>query len=154
MNQLPTITPTHPLYGQRLLGIDFGEKVTGLALFCPGIDPLIQPFGRCLGTWKEMLSQIQAVVEQESIGLVILGLPLLPDGQEGSQAQQVRRFAQAVEAIISCPLILSDETLTTAEAKHRMEQSPRYNFKVAWQELDAWSAAIILEDFVRQYPTT
>ena len=145
------IAPDHPYYQQRLLGIDFGEKVTGLALFCPGVDPLVQPYGRCLGPWPEMINTIREIVAQENIDRLVLGLPLLPDGQEGTQAAKVRRFAQALQkAIPQCPLSLHDETLTTEEAIYRMQQSPRYNFKVAWKELDAWSAAIILEDFVCQ----
>ena len=145
------ISPSHPYYAQRLLGVDYGEKVTGLALFCPGRDPLVQPYGRCLGPRQAMVAAISKIVAQEDINHIVLGLPLLADGQEGTQAAKVRHFARALrEAIPHCPLSLHDETLTTEEAIYRMQQSPRYNFKVAWKELDAWSAAIILEDFVRQ----
>ena len=145
------ISPHHPYFQQHLLGVDYGEKVTGLAIFCPGIDPMVQPYGRCLGTWPEMIAKIKEVVTQEGIDHLVLGLPLLPDGQEGTQAAQVRRFQQALQqAIPALPISLHDETLTTEEAIHRMQQSPRYNFKVEWKEIDAWSAAVILEDFVRQ----
>ena len=145
------IAPTHPYYQQHLLGIDFGEKVTGLAVFCPGRDPWPQPYGRCLGSWPDMIKAIQEVVAQENIGHLVIGLPLLPDGKEGTQAAKVRRFAAALAvALPQCPIVFHDETLTTEEAIYRMQQSPRYNFKVQWKELDAWSTAIILEDFVRQ----
>ncbi len=144
------IAPDHPYFQQRLLGIDYGEKVTGLAVFCPGRDPFPQPFGRCLSHGEQLCQEIGHIIGQEEIGQVVLGLPLLPDGQEGKQALKVRRFGALLEKVIAPrPLHYHDETLTTEEAIRRMKNSPRYNFSVHWPSIDAWSAAIILEDFVR-----
>jgi len=144
------ITPTHPYYQQRLLGVDYGEKVTGFALFCPGQDPFPQPFGRSLAQGEKLCQEIAQLIKNEDVGRVVLGLPLMLDGQEGQQAQKVRHFGENLaKTIAPCPLSYHDETLTTEEAIHRMKQSPRYNFSVCWPEIDAWSAAIILEDFVR-----
>jgi putative Holliday junction resolvase len=42
-----------------------------------------------------------------------------------------------------------DETLSTQDAKNRMLNSPKYNFKIDLQKIDALSAAIILEDFMQ-----
>ena len=143
------IAPQHPYFQQRLLGIDYGEKVTGLAVFCPGRDPFPQPYGRSLGHGNQLCQEIAQIIQQEEIDRVVLGLPLMPDGQEGRQALKVRFGAMLEKVIAPHPLHYHDETLTTEEAINRMKNSPRFNFKVHWPSLDAWSAAIILEDFVR-----
>jgi putative Holliday junction resolvase len=55
------------------------------------------------------------------------------------------------ELVKVCPLRIheQDETLSTYEAEERMKRSPRYNFQVNLSEIDAVSATVILEDFLR-----
>ena len=43
-----------------------------------------------------------------------------------------------------------DETLTSQEAKDRMQNSPEYNFQIDVNRIDALSAQIILEDFLKK----
>ena len=47
-------------------------------------------------------------------------------------------------------IINQDETLTTYEAKDRMKNSAKFNFKVDPKQIDELSAVIILEDFIKK----
>ncbi|MBL6990961.1 MAG: Holliday junction resolvase RuvX [Bacteriovoracaceae bacterium] len=138
---------------KQILAIDYGTKVTGLATFRPGRDPYPLPFGKVIYEGDEQLIQkLAQLVDDESIDLVILGLPLLLDGKESDMTTRVREFGEALLKVLmgkNVALYFQDETLTTYEAKDRMKNSPNYNFKVDPKQIDALCAAIILEDFIK-----
>ena len=135
------------------LAIDFGEKFTGLAQFCAQRDPYPIPAGRIAGS--QPISEIIQIIKDEQINTVIIGLPLLLDGQETSMTKKVRVFADQLEqackkANLFLKFFLWDETLSTYEAKERMKNSPQFNFKVDLKRVDEISALIILEEFLRR----
>jgi putative Holliday junction resolvase len=136
--------------GTNILAIDYGKKFVGLAYYCFGRDPYPTPFGRL--TYKSdtsLVKDLKPILTQESIDMVLLGLPRLLDGKETSMTKTVRKFHQVLQDNISLDIFLVDETLSTYEAKQRMENSPQYNFKVDLSRIDEVSAQIILEDFVK-----
>ena len=136
--------------GKHILSIDYGKRYTGLASYLVGTDP----FPLCLKRIKyisdeKLMKEIKEVVDSEGIDVIVLGLPLLLDGKESKMTKTVKFFESALEKYItSCKLYLQDETLTTFEAKERMKNSPKYNFKIVPEEVDSLSAVIILEDFI------
>ena len=140
----------NPWYEKKLLSIDYGEKFTGLAKFHIGRDPFPHPYGRLVETNQPSLFHLlRKVVEEEEIDTIILGVPTLLDGQETTMTKKVRQFGCALtEYFHPIPVHLQDETLSTFEAKERMKNSPRYNFKICLEEVDALAATIILEDFL------
>lgn len=139
-----------------LLGIDYGTKVVGTALFSVGKDPYPLPFERIIFKDEEqVLEEILFICENELVDILILGLPLHTDGKESEMTKQVREFSEKLKSKIHpVPVIFQDETLTTFEAEERMKSSPRYNFKVNLKEIDSLSASIILEDFLKSCPNS
>jgi putative Holliday junction resolvase len=144
-------TPIPDLKGQKVLAIDFGTKATGLALFAPG-DPYPRPYDTVLyRSDEQLIKAIQQVVSDEGVSIVVLGMPRFLDGKPSSMTVRVEKFsAQLEEAIAPLPLFEQDEALSSAEAKERMRESARYNFKVDPRKIDELAASIILEDFMSE----
>lgn len=84
------------------------------------------------------LAEIGRVAREETVDALVIGLPLTLSGEEGHQAQRVRRFATASEKL-GLPVRLYDERHTSSEAELR-----------GARDLDAGAATILLEDFLAQ----
>lgn len=133
-----------------LLAIDYGTRRIGTAVFRQGDDPCPLPRGTLRNQGAgEVIQQIRAIVHEECCTGVVLGVPRLLDGGETSMTRTVLQFARELAAGLDpVPLGLQDETLSTYEARERMKNSPRYNFRVDPRQVDALAAVIILEDFL------
>ena len=144
--------PKPDLKDKKILAVDYGTKTIGLALFAPG-DPYPRPYDTIVYHDDERLVKtIKQVVGDEGIGIVVLGMPRFLDGKPSSMTVRVEEFsAQLEEALSPLPLVEQDEALSSTEARERMLESPRYNFKVNPDKIDELAAAIILEDFLAEY---
>ncbi len=80
---------------KKILAIDFGTKLTGLARFCEGRDISPYPYGslRYLNDDK-LISEILNVVKEFSIDIAVLGVPKLLDGKETSMSKKIRDFGE------------------------------------------------------------
>ena len=134
-----------------ILAVDYGNKLTGLAQFCPGKDPFPLPYGHIAYKSDSQLSQdLQKVINEELIEVIVLGMPYRSDGSQSEQTKKVLQFKQILQ--VNFPHIIieeQDEHLSSFEAKERMKNSPKYNFKVDPRQIDAVAACIILEDFLK-----
>lgn len=138
--------------GKSLLGIDYGEKVIGLALYKVGIEPFPMPYDRIIvSKVGDTIEELMKVIDEEVIDRVILGLPFLTDGKESTMTHKIRSYGEKLaERISPIPLNFQDETLSSYEAEERMKNDPRYNFRVDLQKIDALSASIIIEQFLQE----
>jgi putative holliday junction resolvase len=122
----------------RYLALDVGDRRVGLAV---GDDAhgLVRPL-RTLSrrNLANDVAAIAKVARDEDVGALVIGLPLTLAGEEGYQAQRVRRFADACAAI-GLPVELYDERHTSSEAVLR-----------GAPDVDAGAATILLEDFLAQ----
>lgn len=136
--------------GKNILSVDYGTKVTGLAFFCPGKDPYPYPFSKIVYQSDEkLINDLKKVIRDESIDIIVIGIPRLLDEQETTMTKKVMNFGENLKKSLNEPVYFQDETLSTFEAKDRMKNSPKYNFQVDPKQIDALSASIILEDFIR-----
>ncbi len=151
-NQLPKAIS---LFDQPILAIDFGLKVTGLGKFTPGRDPYPIPYDQInYQSHPQLILEIGKVIATEDIKVVVLGFPTLLDGKETSMTLKIKEFGTLLESELKrkhpeLNFFLQDESLSTYEATDRMKNSPQYNFKVDYSKIDALSASIVLEDFLR-----
>jgi putative Holliday junction resolvase len=121
----------------RYLALDVGDRRIGLAV---GDDA----FGitRALPTLRRArrlatdIERIASIARNEEVGTLVIGLPLTLRGEDGPQAQRVRRFAASL-APTGLSVELYDERNTTVEALHRGADDP-----------DAGAARVLLEDFL------
>jgi len=138
------------LEGKGLLGIDYGTKVTGTAIYHPNTYPHPLPHKKIIyKNDEQVIDEIVFITKTEDIQLIILGIPHLTDGTDTDATRKIQQFGNNLQTKLTEVVVLfQDETLTTFEAKDRMKNSPQYNFKVNLKEIDCLCASIILEDFL------
>jgi putative Holliday junction resolvase len=135
---------------RNILAIDYGQKFTGLATFAAGRDPFPTPYGRiAYQNDTQLVEDILKIIQNEAIEVAVVGVPFLTDGTATNMTKIVQSFINLLKSRINIPVYEQDETLSSFEAKDRMKNSPRYNFKINMQEIDAVAASIILEDFMK-----
>ena len=135
---------------KRILAIDYGRKVTGVAQFHVGSDPFPITFGKIIYESDEQLqSEICKIVEDEFIDILVVGVPYFTDGNESTLTKEIKAFIAQLNTKLNIPVYEEDETLTTFEAEERMKNDPAYNFKVDMKKIDELCAVIILEQFCK-----
>jgi putative Holliday junction resolvase len=139
------------LKNKKILAIDYGRKFTGLAHYKVGIDPYILMHGRIAYKDDKQLAQsIHEIVEEDFVDYIVLGIPYFTDGSASTMTKTIMAFEKLLSEELSIPVFTVDETLTTFEAEERMKNDPRFNFKVDLRQIDALSATIILEVFIKE----
>ena len=122
----------------RYLALDIGDRRIGLAV---GDDThgLTRPLRTLLRrSVVKDLAELERIARDEQIDALVIGLPLTLRGEEGHQAERVRRFATAAEKL-GFPVRFYDERHTSSEAQIR-----------GATDIDAGAATILLEDFLAQ----
>ncbi|PIP95471.1 MAG: Holliday junction resolvase RuvX [Bdellovibrio sp. CG12_big_fil_rev_8_21_14_0_65_39_13] len=135
---------------KKVLAIDYGTKNVGTALFQPGHEPFPLEHLLVFNKGREtLLQELCALIEDEFIEVVVVGLPHHKDGNRSAMTEEVDQFAHELSAKNpSIPFYFQDETLSSTEAHSRMKNSPKYNFKLDMSRVDLVAATIILEDFI------
>ena len=130
----------------RLLGVDFGEARTGLAL-SDAARLLASGIGNVPGGGLEKsVSAIAEVVRREHAVGVVLGLPVNMNGTEGPRAARVRQLGDLLQnALPDVPVVLLDERLSTVAATRYLNETDTRG-KKRRGVIDALSAEIILQN--------
>lgn len=133
----------------RLLGVDHGEKVIGLAV-CDANWTAARPLELLVRrTRAQDFAHINAVIARQEIAAVVVGLPELPpDHNVTGQAQTVRRWSTRLAAAVHVPVYLWNEQYSSFEAEEiaaevGLDRSAR---------IDDRAAAIILQSFIDAHP--
>ena len=135
--------------GQRLLGLDLGEKTIGLAL-SDTLLTVATPFKTLKrGRFKADAAILLGLVAEHGIGGLIVGLPLNMDGSEGPAVQSARAFARNFAGLSDCPLVLVDERLSTAAVTRTLIEADASRRRRA-RVVDKMAAAYILQGALDQ----
>jgi putative Holliday junction resolvase len=108
-NLKPALTP-----GQRLLGLDLGEKTIGLALSDTLLMVATPMETLKRGKFSIDAAKLDTIITAQNVGGLVIGLPLNMDGTDGPSAQSARAFARNFAARSPLPLVMIDERLSTA----------------------------------------
>lgn len=129
----------------RLLGVDFGEARTGLAL-SDASRLLSSGIGNIAGGALEKSADaiLAAARENGAVGIV-MGLPVNMNGTEGPRAERIRRLAALIEERGELPLALIDERMTTMAASRFLNETNTRG-KKRKGVIDTLSAEIILQN--------
>ena len=131
----------------KILGVDFGDKRTGLALSDPfrmiaGGIGCVSP-----GGIEKTADAVAQAAAENSVSAVVVGLPVNMDGTEGSRAERCRKFAGLLEKRLDIPVVMYDERMTTmTAARYLNETNTRGNKRKGI--IDTLSAQIILQNFL------
>ena len=129
-----------------MLGVDYGEARTGLALSDLSRF-LASGIGNIPGGGLERSAEliVAAAREHGAVGVVI-GLPVNMNGTEGPKAESVRRLAELVQqAAPHLPVALIDERMTTMAASRFLNETNTRG-KKRRGVIDTLSAQIILQN--------
>lgn len=101
----------------RVIALDVGKRHTGVAYADALLDVPVPLETIHHENEEELLAAIATLVSERHIGMLILGLPLLPSGVEAEQALYVRQVGKALqESCKACVIRYLDERRTTKRA--------------------------------------
>ncbi|MBQ6290781.1 MAG: Holliday junction resolvase RuvX [Bacteroidales bacterium] len=132
---------------ERLIGIDYGRKRTGLA----ASDPL-GIFASALDTVPsaKIIDYLQKYSEKETITRFVVGYPMNLDGRPSEAAADVDAFLPVLKkAFPGVPVELEDERFTSVLAHRAMiDGGMKYKDRRNKASVDRISAAIILQGYM------
>jgi putative holliday junction resolvase len=137
----------------RVVGIDLGSRRIGVAV-SDGLGLTAQPHATIArhGGVRD-LEAIARVVAEWQAGLVVLGLPLDPEGREGTAARSARVFADRLRAALTVPVEMIDESFSTVEAEAVLLEADLSRARRR-QVIDRLAAAVILQRWLDQRART
>ena len=137
----------------RILGVDYGEAVIGLAVsdemarIAQGLTSLRRRGGPGGRQPADCVEAIAEIARGREVGEIVVGLPKNMDGPLGPAAQAAQVFAQALESRTGLPVHLWDERLTTRQAERAMIAAGVRRSKRR-AALDVAAATLILQGFL------
>ena len=130
----------------RLLGVDFGDVRTGLALsdaarfLASGLET-IKP-----GSMTKTAEAVAEAARAHGVVGIIVGLPVNMNGSQGERAEHARMFAAMLdERVGEMPILLLDERMSTMAASRFLNETNTRGQKRK-QVIDTLSAQIILQN--------
>ena len=130
----------------RILGVDFGDTRTGLAVsdasrfLASGIG-YVSP-----GGIVKTADKVSEVAREQKVSAIVVGLPKNMDGSEGFRAERCREFAELLrERLEDVPVAMMDERMTTMSASRYLNETNTRGQKRKGV-IDTLSAQIILQN--------
>ena len=131
----------------RALCLDVGERRIGVAL-SDELGLLAGPLTTvAVGRPGRELEELARLARERQVEVVVIGLPVSLNGQEGPQARRVRAFAARLAPLLDVPVDFWDERFTTAEAERTMIERGMSREKRR-ARIDAAAAAIMLQGYI------
>lgn len=130
----------------RILGVDFGDTRTGLAVsdisrfLASGIG-YVSP-----GGIEKTANKVAEIATEQKVSGIVVGLPKNMDGSEGFRAERCREFADMLrDRLPNTLIVMMDERLTTmSAARYLNETNTRGQRRKG--VIDTLSAQIILQN--------
>jgi len=124
----------------RILGVDFGSRKVGFAI---GDTESKIAFPRKVFYYqenKELLKEIENLIDQEDIEVIVWGLPLNMKGERTAQTDMTTTFATKIKSLLKIKTVFQDERLSTKEAQNLFQEK-----ETAGE--DSLAAQIILQNY-------
>ena len=131
----------------RILGLDLGERRTGVAISDPDgtlAQPLVQlePRGR-----RDLVASVARLVAENGAERVVVGMPFLEDGKSGEQARRTEATVAALRQALPVPVAVWDERFSTDEADRLMREAGVKSGRRRARR-DQAAAAVILQAYL------
>ena len=135
----------------KILGVDFGDKRTGLAVsdktrfLASGIGQI------SVGGMQKTAEKICEIIKSENVtGGIVVGLPVNMNGSLGPRAEHAQKFAAILgtklnENGMDMPIVMMDERMTTMAASRYLNETDTRGQKRK-NVIDTLSAQIILQN--------
>jgi putative Holliday junction resolvase len=131
----------------RILAIDHGSKRMGIAV-SDELKMIAQPLEFIpAAPFAGFLARLNELISDKEVELILIGMPRNMDGTYGPAAEKVQDFVEALKGLISVPVKLWDERLTSAQANRVLIQGNVRRDKRK-EKVDAMAAAILLQSYL------
>jgi len=136
--------------GQRLLGLDLGEKTIGVAISDPGLT-VASPIDTIRRTkFTEDVKQLAKMMQGREVGGIVVGLPINMDGTQGPRCQSVRHFAENLVKRadllgMEAEIAFWDERMSTVAVQRLLIDEADMTRNKRAQSVDKMAAAYILQ---------
>ena len=131
----------------RIIGIDFGEARTGIAMS----DPMgWTAQGVCTVSERnpeKVAEKVCEIIKEYKAEKAVLGLPRNMDGSEGFRAEATRKFAEILKTKTDIEIVFWDERLSTVSAQRTLNETG-FNPKKKRSVIDTVAATYILQGFL------
>ena len=131
----------------KYLGVDYGDKRTGLAE-CDLSGQLAS--GICTiseGGMRKTAERVKKEAESRACKKIIVGLPKNMDGSEGPRADVVKAFVAILSEITEIPIEFWDERMSTMAAYRFLDGAGTFG-KKRKEVIDTLSAELILQGYL------
>jgi putative Holliday junction resolvase len=130
--------------GERLFGLDLGEKTIGVA-----VGDTMLSFAAPVETIAKRKFTLDAealiaLIKKHAVGGLVIGLPLNMNGTEGPSAQSARAFARNFDIKHPLPILFWDERLSTVAVTRTLLEADVSREKRK-EVVDKMAAAFILQ---------
>ena len=137
----------------KIIGIEFGDKRTGLAVsdvtrfLASGIGQI------SVGGMQRTAARICEIIKEQNVtGGVVIGLPVNMNGSLGPRAEHAQKFASILGGLLEAdektkglPIVMVDERMSTMVAARYLNETDTRGQKRKGV-IDTLSAQIILQD--------
>ena len=131
----------------RILALDYGTKRIGVAL-SDELGWTAQPLETLeRRTLDRDFAHIQQLVNEHDVREVVIGLPLRLNGEEGPAVQAVHLFVDRLGEVLSVPIVMWDERMTTRSAEELLI-AVDVSRKKRKGVVDRVAAAILLQSYL------
>lgn len=129
----------------RILGIDYGDVRIGIAM-SDETAFLASPL--CvIDSTNAGLDRVVALIEENRIERIVIGLPRNMDGSYGPATEKVRKFVEKLEARTAVPVAEWDERMSTVSAHNALREAG-LDAKKRKGVVDKVAAQIILQNYL------
>ena len=138
----------------KIMGLDYGSKTVGVAIsddLLITAQPVETIFRESENKLRRTLARIETLASDHHVQKIVLGLPLLPEGEVGERAEKTLIFKQMLEKRTGLDVILVDERFTTDASREELKEMgiPKKDQK---KYLDQLAACHILEEYLHGQP--
>ncbi|MBT5430238.1 MAG: Holliday junction resolvase RuvX [Rhodospirillaceae bacterium] len=130
---------------ERLMGLDVGSKTIGLALsnsdinISVGIDTIRRK------KFRDDCETLTKIINNRSVGGLVIGLPLSMDGNEGPACQSIRQFGANIIEQIPIGITFWDERLSTSAIERFLIKEVDMTRNKRSEVIDKLAATYILQ---------
>ena len=131
----------------KIIALDVGNVRIGVAISDP-TGTLASPKDSI--TRHDGIALTLKLIDTENISLILIGMPYLPSGATGTQAQHTVQFIDSLSEKTKIPIKIVDERMSTIEAKKKLSESTRSKRHIQKNKgvIDSAAAAVILQSYL------
>ena len=130
----------------RVMAIDYGKKRVGIAITDP-LGIISQPFLTIeMKSPKELIKRLKFIVQENDVGLILVGNPLSHSGNSTNMSQEVLAFVKRLRKAVTVEVKLWDERFTSRYAENILKD---VGLKKKNMQIDQIAASLILDEYIK-----